>query len=795
MSRPWRRFRKGYRRSNNANKNNAPQSNKRDNNSHRSSNDSDNNDEEEDEIGSSIDDNDSFLNVYAIKDDPNIRFHGCHLYFDMNDISKDRLLVRKVEAAENFFNKNTAIPASISNDGPSFNVNVDSFLNDKDFMDDWSSFESDLQDNPQVTLSCLGLGLHQAVINLPSDELIESLHMLRVKIFNYKPLIPSSDIKVSSYGKLIATRGCIIRVGRVKQLAQWFVFSCISCKAKTIIKQPNGILTLPKRCKECGKGKFKPVLSSPYVRSISYQVVKLQEHLDTLQEDRGKMPRILEVELFDDLVDTCAPGDDVTVVGVVKVRGTDDGIQKGKDASSNALYMEAVSIVDNKNKSQGKNSTGIVELDNKDLIAIKKIHNRQDLFYLLVHSLCPTIYGHEMIKTGLLLSLFGGTGTSTSRDDIHVLMVGDPGLGKSQMLQACSKIASQSVYVCGNASTSSGLTVTLTKEAGTTDFALEPGALVLADSGCCIIDEFDKMPTQHQALLEAMEQQSVSVAKSGIICSLEARTSILAAANPIGGRYDASKTLIENLNLSQPLLSRFDLIFLLLDRPDEQRDTLLCAHVIKSRKGFFNTRQQNGLQASQQSDEQQSSLMERLVSFGHNETIPQILLRKYVAYARQYVKPKLTVASGEILKDFYLKLRECPNIFGSLPVFTRQLEALIRLTQARAKLELRTETTEQDALDVVELFQFMVSSVPEKSFIGTLKVDNGRITGNKVRAFIALLREETRDGNTEFTKNELSEIATRGGVIIQDFNRFIFKLNDEGIILKRGQDKYVFVGD
>lgn len=292
-------------------------------------------------------------------------------------------------------------------------------------------------------------------------------------------------------------------------------------------------------------------------------------------------------------------GDDITVVGIIKVRGTDDGLlPKSLISGSSSLYMEAVSIVNNKNKSKGTTEIGI-DLNMKDFQAIKHIHDSTDVFALLVRSLCPTIYGHELIKAGLLLSLIGGSAKHESlRDDIHVLIVGDPGLGKSQLLQACSRVAVKGFYVCGNSSTSSGLTVTLTKEIGSNDFALEPGALVLADKGSCIIDEFDKMPTQHQALLEAMEQSRVSVAKSGIICSLPARTSILAAANPIGGRYDTSKGVTDNLNLSQPLLSRFDLIYILLDQPNEQIDSLMCAHVMNSHTGVKRTREMRDAEAS-----------------------------------------------------------------------------------------------------------------------------------------------------------------------------------------------------
>ncbi|CAD6216484.1 GSCOCG00004648001-RA-CDS [Cotesia congregata] len=663
--------------------------------------------------------------------------------------------------------------------GPAFNINVDRFNNDEEFIDEWSSFNIDLVESPSQTLNCLGLALYHVL----ADSLqLPDLPMLRVKIFNQKPVVPSSDLKASSRGKLVATRGCVIRVGRPSYMCGWMLFSCKSCKAFQVTKQKDWLHTLPKKCKECSKCKFTPRLDSRHTKTTLFQVVKLQENLDNMQDDSGKMPRILEVELFDDLVRTCVPGDDVTVVGIIKARGIDDGIPKakgkGKDlAMTNAFYIEAVSIVNNKNKSQTKSASGI-ELEDKDYKLIQNIESDPDNFPLLVRSLCPAIYGHEMIKAGLLLSLFGGTANESSRDDIHVLMVGDPGLGKSQMLQACARIASKGVYVCGNSSTSSGLTVTLSKEGGTNDFALEPGALVLADRGCCLIDEFDKMPTQHQALLEAMEQQTVSVAKSGVLCSLPARTSILAAANPIGGRYNANKSVIDNLNLSQPLLSRCDLIFLLLDQPDREQDSLLVEHVMNARKGFQ--------RAGNQLETQKTNLP---------STSALVLLRKYVAYARQYVKPKLTREAAKVLQRFYLKLREQTHIFGSLPVFHRQLEALIRLTEARAKLSLRLQTTEEDAVEVVEIYKYALSCVPKITLHSTLKNDGGKITANKVKAFIKILKDEVKSGVNRFTKTDLNELAIDNGILVDDFNGLIRKLNDQGILLKLGNDIYKFGGD
>jgi len=305
------------------------------------------------------------------------------------------------------------------------------------------------------------------------------------------------------------------------------------------------------------------------------------------------------------------------------------------------------------------------------------------------------------------------------RGDPHVLVAGDPGLGKSQMLSAAVKVAPRGVYVCGSSGIStSGLTVTLVRGSGS-DFALEAGALVLGDQGCCCIDEFDKMTTDHNALLEAMEQQSIIIAKAGIICTLPARTSVIAVANPVGGHYNMGKTVAENLKMNSALLSRFDLIFILMDKPDGEMDQYLSKHVMALHSGNATNGRAFRVGSSQDSemDRSQSSLgndyrsrMDRPLSERLRMTeedqlalIPQPLLRKYIAYARQYVHPRLSPEAAATLQEFYLMLRTKHRSPDGTPVTTRQLESLIRMTEAKARMELREVVTRRDAMDVIEI--------------------------------------------------------------------------------------------
>ncbi|XP_076385248.1 DNA helicase MCM8 isoform X2 [Megachile rotundata] len=621
-------------------------------------------------------------------------------------------------------------------------------------------------------------------------NIISTLSNVRLKILNYEPIVCLQDLKASLYGKLVSVRGCVIRVGHVKHLPEWIVFMCRKCNLQKMVKQPLGNYTVPKKCGICSTSKFRAILDSPLIKTVSFQIIKIQELSSDEQNSKGIMPRMFEIELRDDLVNICMPGDDITLTGIIKGNNT----TKGQNKSLFSLYMEAITIINNKQKFQSKNIVND-EMSIKDYLAIKEVYSTPNIFSLLVHSLCPSIYGHEMIKAGLILSLFGGNAEHLeSRENIHILIVGDPGLGKSQMLQACSRIAAKGVYVCGNSSTSSGLTITLIKESKSNNFSLEPGALVLADRGCCCVDEFDKISKQHAALLESMEQQSVSIAKSGVICSLPSRTSVLAAANPISGRFHRNKTLLQNLKMSPPLLSRFDLIFLLLDEPNEDIDNFLCKHVMAANNGLnkISGVQTNTSQNTNLSDTTNVSLRDRLVFFlkENMSTIPPSILRKYIAYARQYVKPILSKEAAEILQNYYLELRNKNNKYCGLPVYNRQLEAMIRLAEARAKLELRTEVTKADALDVIEILQYTF----DNEIISWQFSGNKRVTDKKVRKFIKILRDETSlNSNKTFSMKKLQEIASDNRILVDSFPELISKLNESGILLKTDSNTFKFV--
>lgn len=453
-------------------------------------------------------------------------------------------------------------------------------------------FEKAIRDQTELILSSLAIALHKIIFPESSESSSEKVKKIFPRLYNYTPVSSVRSLKANVIGKFVSTKGTVVSVSNIKPVIVKMPFSCSKCNKQWFMDCKEGKLQSPESCitPQCKSKIFVPIRDGAV--TCDWQRIRLQEILDG--KDRGRIPRCIDIELTEDLVDRCVPGDIVTVTGIVKTLP----IQERKFMSHNLKnkdkqpvyyrYIDANSIVNSKQTDTGK--LDLVQFSLRDLYGIYHIANHPNTFGMLCYSICPSIYGHELVKAGLVLSLFGGVqkiidprSKSSVRGDIHVIIVGDPGLGKSQLLKSVSNILPRGVYVCGSYASTSGLTVSVKKESGSHDYALEAGALVLSDQGCCCIDEFDKMPNDWDALLEAMEQQQISIAKAGIVCNLPARTSIIAAANPHQGHYNKSKTVAQNLKISAPLLSRFDLVFVLLDKPDIHHDELISEHIMMVR--------------------------------------------------------------------------------------------------------------------------------------------------------------------------------------------------------------------
>ncbi|MEK6841139.1 MAG: minichromosome maintenance protein MCM, partial [Nanoarchaeota archaeon] len=323
----------------------------------------------------------------------------------------------------------------------------------------------------------------------------------------------------------------------------------------------------------------------------------------------------------------------------------------------------------------------------------------------LVKSMAASIYGHEKIKEAFVLQLMGGVkklkedGTTT-RGDIHILLVGDPGSGKSQMLTFISKIAPKGRLVSGKGSTGAGLTATVVKDEFLRGWALEAGALVLANGGIAVIDELDKMnPEDRDALHEALEQQRISISKANIQATLRAETTVLAAANPKLGRFDPYTPIAAQIDLPPTLINRFDLIFPIRDLPNRDLDEKIAGHVLNLQQNPEDIRTE----------------------------IPPQLVKKYLSYARQKVIPHLTNVAIEEIKEFYVGLRNSAQVGESeirpIPISARQLEALVRLAEASARVRLSDKVTREDAKRAIELLKHCLMQVGFDYETGQIDID------------------------------------------------------------------------
>ncbi|CAN8025282.1 unnamed protein product, partial [Ixodes persulcatus] len=359
--------------------------------------------------------------------------------------------------------------------------------------------------------------------------------------------------------------------------------------------------------------------------------------------------------------------------------------------------------------------------DTRRILALAKDDKIADR---IIASIGPSIFGHENIKRAIALSLFGGEQKNPGqkhrvRGDINLLICGDPGTAKSQFLKYVQQVAPRAVFATGQGASAVGLTAYVQRSPVTKEWTLEAGALVLADKGVCLIDEFDKMnDADRTSIHEAMEQQSISISKAGIVTSLQARCAVIAAANPIGGRYDPSMTFSENVDLTEPILSRFDVLCVVRDTVDPIQDERLARFVVES-----HMRHHPNANSTEDNEDSMEEDSQRELEEGP-EKIPQELLRKYILYAREKVHPKLHQVDQDKIARMYSELRRESMATGSVPITVRHIESMIRLAEAHARLHLRQHVLEEDVN--------MAIRVMLESFISTQKYSVMR-TMEKVR--------------------------------------------------------------
>ena len=584
------------------------------------------------------------------------------------------------------------------------------------------------------------------------------------------------DLRAAHLGKFISINGLVKKVTEVRPKLQDAAFQCQKCGAVIKVPQEGNILTEPTECYAdqggCGRKSTFKLLTEKSV-FIDSQKLELQESPEGLRG--GAQPMRLIVYLEDDLVGDVVPGDRITVNGILRVQTRRRGTMKLTEFNK---VMDANSI---EIKEQAFEEIFISEDDKKN---IEELSKDPMLYEKIRSSIAPTIYGLEKEKDALALQLFGGVpkympdGTRI-RGDIHILLVGDPGTAKSQLLRYISQLAPRSIYTSGKSSSAAGLTASAVKsdEFGEGGWTLEAGALVLADLGIACVDEMDKMnPKDRDALHQAMEQQEISVAKAGINATLKSRCALLGAANPKLGRFDEYAPIADQINIPPALLSRFDLIFPLTDRPDRDNDDALASHVLMVHK-YGETLQH----------EENVEMMEIM------PVIDPEFLRKYIAYAKRNVFPVLSKEAMDRIREYYVDMRAKSK--ETIPFTPRQLEAFIRIAEASARMRLSPVVTEEDANRAIDIVEYYLTKVGMEKELEVFNIDliTSGITKtqkDRMKVITEVIKEISEEVRDAAPLDEIVSRAGERGIEEDAVRKLIEKMRREGIIFEPRHGRY-----
>lgn len=572
---------------------------------------------------------------------------------------------------------------------------------------DIEKFDPDLANytltNPTMALKCA----EDALKRMVSHALTSPYIHFRVKGLPHDSRVEIRKLRAKHLGTFVSIEGLLRKATEVRPRVTVAEFECVRCGHRITVEQEGMQFHEPLECPKdeggCGRGtgstKFR-LLTDPS-RFVDTQKIEIQEPPEGLRG--GAQPERLVGYVEDDISGRVSPGDRVILNGILR------STQKGTQVKSTLfeIHLDVNSIEYEEHEYEE------IVITPEDELKIREFASSADVFEKIVASISPTIYGYELEKEALALQLFGGVGKvmddgTRIRGDIHIALIGDPGTAKSQILRYMAQLAPRGIYTSGKSSSAAGLTAAAVKdEFGEGRWTLEAGALVLADKGLACIDELDKMNDQDRSSIhESLEQGTISVAKAGITATLQSRCAVLGAANPKYGRFDENRSIAEQIDLPPALLSRFDAIFTMTDRPDSEQDRKVAAHILKAHR-----RGEVRLQESPEALAEVDAAEIMRDSAGLVPAMDRDFLRKYVAYSKR-ITPVMSDEAVRTLEGYYVSIRKMgEGEEASVPITARQLEALIRLSEASARARLSPMVTTEDAQRAIKIVEYYLSKV------------------------------------------------------------------------------------
>lgn len=590
------------------------------------------------------------------------------------------------------------------------------------------------------------------------------------------------DLRAEHISRFVAIEGIVRKVTEVRPKIVEATYFCNNCGKKVRVFQEEGVLKTPFECPACKSKRFTFVPEESLL--VDSQRIKIQEYPENLKG--GEQPQSIDVYLEGDITGIINPGDRVIINGIVRANPRGLG---AKRLTHMDMFIEGNSI---EILQQEYEEFEITEEDKKKILELAE---DERIYERIVGSIAPSIYGYEDIKLAIALQLFGGVpkrlpdGTEI-RGDIHILLVGDPGVAKSQLLRYVHRIAPRSVYTTGKGTTTAGLTATAVRDEVDGRWTLEAGALVLADKGVALVDEIDKMRAEDRsALHEAMEQQTISVAKAGINAVLKARCALLGAANPKYGRFDRYQPIAEQINLSPTLMSRFDLIFVLTDDPDVERDKALAEHILKTHKLGEKLEKIKHVSGEYSRKSLEAEIQKV------TPAIEPDLLRKYIAYAKRTVFPILTEEAEKRIVEFYVGMRGKAKENSPVPITARQLEALIRLAEASARIRLSDRVEVEDVERVIRIIRKSLEQIAMDPETGEIDIDYAFSGTSKTqRDRIMIIKKIIEELEAEFEKGvpeeKIIEEAEKQGIEKFKVRELLIKMREKGELYCPRPDHY-----